>query len=66
MFPSPQTHIVANPSTLREFITGLGVEVLYAYEQRVIVVLVNGASSWPSLPLKPGDMVTIFPIVAGG
>jgi sulfur carrier protein ThiS len=66
MFPSPQTLNVAKPTTLREFISGLGAEALYAYERRVIVVLVNGASSWPSLSLKPGDRVTIFPILTGG
>jgi molybdopterin converting factor small subunit len=66
MFPSPQILSVAKPTTLREFISGLGAEVLYAYEQRVIVVLVNGTSSWPSLALKSGDKVAIFPIVTGG
>ncbi|MCX6648294.1 MAG: MoaD/ThiS family protein [Candidatus Bathyarchaeota archaeon] len=66
MFPSPQTLNVAKPSTLREFVSGLGADLLYAYERRVIVVLVNGENSWPSLSLKPGDRVTIFPIVTGG
>jgi molybdopterin converting factor small subunit len=66
MFPSPQTVTVEKPETLREFIKGLGSEILYAYDQRVIVVLVNGEGGWPSKPLKTGDRVTLFPIVSGG
>jgi len=66
MFPSPQTLIVEKPSTLRDFIKGLGPEIWYAYDQRVIVVLVNGEGGWPSKPLKIGDRVALFPIVSGG
>ncbi len=66
MFPAPQRYVVEKPSTLREFMVGLGPEVSYAYGQRVVVVLVNGESGWPSRELKPGDKVNIFPIVTGG
>ncbi|HIH87617.1 TPA: MoaD/ThiS family protein [Candidatus Bathyarchaeota archaeon] len=66
MFPSPQKHTVSTPSTLREFIEGLGAEVSYAYEQRVVVVTVNGEHIWPSVELHPGDVVDIFPIITGG
>ena len=66
MFPAPQTRTVERQTTLREFIEGLGSEVSYAYGQRVVVVLVNGESGWPSRELKPGDRVNIFPIVTGG
>lgn len=66
MFPSPQTITVEKPATLCEFIEGLGPEIRYAYEQRVIVVLVNGEGGWPSKPLKAGDRVALFPIVSGG
>jgi len=66
MYPSPQTIIVAKPSNLREFMEGLGVDVLYAYDRRVIVVLVNGELRWPSARIKPGDKVNLFPIVTGG
>ena len=66
MYPGPQTINVKKPSTLREFIEGLGTDFLYAYDRRVIVVLVNGELRWPSLRLKPGDKVTLFPIVTGG
>jgi len=45
---------------------GLGVEVSYAYEQRVVVVTVNGEHIWPSAELHPGDVVAIFPIITGG
>ncbi len=66
MFPAPQRRVVEKSSTLREFIDGLGPEVSYAYGQRVVVVLVNGENGWPSMELKPGDRVNIFPIVTGG
>ncbi len=66
MYPSPQTIRVKKTSTLREFIEGLGNDFLYAYDRRVIVVLVNGELRWPSSRLKPGDEVTLFPIVTGG
>ena len=66
MYPSPQTINAEKPSTLREFIEGLGADFLYAYDRRVIVVLVNGQRRWPSAKLKPGDKVTLFPIVTGG
>jgi sulfur carrier protein ThiS len=66
MFPSPQLICVAKPSTLREFIVRQGSDILYAYERRVVVVLVNGESRWPSSMLVPGDRVTIMPIITGG
>jgi molybdopterin converting factor small subunit len=66
MFPNPQTLSVAKPSTLRGFMAGLGADVLYAYERRVIVVTVNGEHRWPSAQLKPGDEVAIFPMITGG
>jgi molybdopterin converting factor small subunit len=66
MFPNPQTITVEKPATLHEFIKSLGPEIRYAYEQRVIIVLVNGEGGWPSKPLKAGDHVYIFPIISGG
>ncbi len=66
MFPSPQKIIVAKSSTLHEFVEGLGADILYAYERRVIVVTVNGEHLWPSAQLRPGDVVAIFPIITGG
>ncbi len=66
MFPSPQSFTVKRPSTLREFMEGLGTDVLYAYDRRVIVVLVNGERRWPSSRLEAGDKVIVFPIVTGG
>ena len=66
MFPSPQLICVAKPSTLREFIERQGSDILYAYERRVVVVLVNGENRWPSSMLVTGDKVTIMPIITGG
>jgi len=45
-------------STLREFISSLGEDTLYAFDRRVIGVTVNNK--------KPGDTVVIFPIIVGG
>ena len=53
-------------STLREFISTLGDDILYAYDRRVIGVMVNNRKLWDSAKLKPGDTVVIFPIIVGG
>jgi len=60
------TLTVEEASTLREFIGGLGEETLYAYDRRVVGVVVNGKRLWDSARLIPGDKVTIFPIIVGG
>ena len=52
--------------TLREFISSLGEDTLYAYDRRVIGVVVNNRKLWDSAKLKPGDTVVIFPIIVGG
>jgi len=52
--------------TLREFISSLGEDTLYAYDRRVIGVVVNNRKLWDSAMLKPGDTVVIFPIIVGG
>ena len=52
--------------TLREFISSLGEDTLYAYDRRVIGIVVNNRKLWDSAKLKPGDTVVIFPIIVGG
>jgi sulfur carrier protein ThiS len=66
MFPNPQNIFVDKSSTLRELLEQLGPDILYAYNQHVIVVLVNGEMKWPSSRLIHGDKVTIMPVVTGG
>lgn len=66
MYPSLTVIHVERPTTLREFIEGLGEDYLYAYDMRVIGVLVNDRRLWPSARLKPGDRVVVFPVIAGG
>ena len=66
MYPKPMTLEVEEPTTLRELMAGLGEEVLYAYDRRVVGVVVNGKRLWDSARLKPGDKVTVFPIIVGG
>ena len=53
-------------STLREFISTLGEDTLYAYDRRVVGVAVNNRKLWDSAKLKRGDTVVIFPIIVGG
>ena len=57
---------VETGSTLREFISTLGKDTLYAYDRRVVGVAVNNKKLWDSAKLKPGDIVVIFPIIVGG
>jgi molybdopterin converting factor small subunit len=66
MYPNLTIVIVDKPSTLREFIADLGDEVLYAYDRRVLGVVVNDRKLWDSAKLEPGDKVVIFPIIVGG
>lgn len=66
MYPSLTVIHVERPTTLRDFIKGLGEDYLYAYDMRVIGVLVNDRRLWPSARLKPGDRVVVFPVIAGG
>ena len=66
VYPKPLRLVVERPSTLREFIAGLGEETLYAYDRRVVGVSVNGRRLWDSARLEPGDRVTIFPVITGG
>ena len=66
MYPKPVTLPVEKNSTLREFIAELGEDTLYAYDRRVIGVIVNDKRKWDSAKIKPGDKVTIYPIIVGG
>ena len=66
MYPVLTVRFVEEPATLREFIATLGEHVLYAFDRRVVGVLVNDRRLWPSARLKPGDRVVIFPIIVGG
>ena len=54
------------PSTLREFIASLGEDALYAFDRKVVGVLVNDRRLWPSAKLEPGDRVVVFPVIVGG
>jgi molybdopterin converting factor small subunit len=66
MYPKPMRYTVEKNTTLREFISSLGEHTLYAYDRRVIGVVVNDKRLWDSAKLAPGDIVTIFPIIVGG
>jgi sulfur carrier protein ThiS len=66
MYPSLTVKVVDEPTTLKEFITTLGKDTLYAYDRRVVGVLVNDRRLWDSAKLKPGDRVVVFPIIVGG
>ena len=66
MYPKPVTLQVEKKTTLREFIAELGEDTLYAYDRRVIGVIVNSKRKWDSARVNPGDKVTIYPIIVGG
>jgi len=66
MYPKPRRYTVEKESTLREFISSLGEHTLYAYDRRVIGVIVNNKRLWDSAKIAQGDTVTIFPIIVGG
>jgi molybdopterin converting factor small subunit len=66
MYPSLTVTVVEKTSTLREFIATLGEDALYAFDRKVVGVLVNDRRLWPSATLKPGDRVVVFPIIVGG
>lgn len=66
MYPDPVKLTVESPGTLREFISTLGENTLYAYDRRVVGVLVNGRRLWDSAALRPGDVVDVYPIIVGG
>lgn len=66
MYPRLTVAYVEEPITLREFVRGLGENYLYAYDMRVIGVLVNNRRLWPSAMLRPGDKVVVFPVISGG
>ncbi|MCW4048254.1 MAG: MoaD/ThiS family protein [Candidatus Bathyarchaeota archaeon] len=66
MYPSLTVKIVEKPTTLREYIATMGETILYAYDRRVVGVIVNDKRLWDSAKLKPGDKVVIYPIIVGG
>jgi len=66
MYPSLTVKIVEEPTTLREVIATRGKDALYAYDRRVVGVIVNERRLWDSAKLKPGDRVVVFPIIVGG
>jgi len=66
MYPSLTVKVVEEPTTLREFIATLRKDALYAYDRRVVGVIVNDRRLWDSAKLKPGDRVVVFPIIVGG
>ena len=66
MYPSLTVKVVEEPTTLREFMATLGKDALYAYDRRVVGVIVNDRRLWDSAKLKPGDRIVVFPIIVGG
>jgi sulfur carrier protein ThiS len=66
MYPSLTVTFVEESSTLREFIASLGEDALYAFDRKVVGVLVNDRRLWSSAKLRPGDRVVVFPVIVGG
>lgn len=66
MYPSLTVKRVEKPTTLREFVGGMGEDYLYALERGVLGVMVNNKPAFLEEELKPGDHVVVFPVVGGG
>lgn len=66
MYLSLTVTIVVKPSTLGEFIATLGSDILYAFDRKVVRLLVNDRRLRPSARLKPWDRVVVFPVIVGG
>jgi molybdopterin converting factor small subunit len=66
MYPSLTVRTVESATTLREFVAGLGDDTLYAYDRKMLGVLVNGRRLWSSARLNGGDVVAVFPLITGG
>ena len=66
MYPSLTVKIVEHPTTLREFIKSLGANYLYAFDRKVVGVVVNNRKLWSSAKLKKGDKVVVYPVITGG
>ena len=67
MYPSIVSKEAREITTLGKFLLNLGPEYLYAFQRMVLCVTVNGKIvSSVETPLRLGDEVTTYPIVAGG
>ncbi|RLF99813.1 MAG: hypothetical protein DRN49_03860 [Thaumarchaeota archaeon] len=66
MYPSLTVRVVEEPTTLRELVATRGKDVLYAYDKRIVGVLVNQRRLWDSARPRPEDRVVVFPIIVGG
>ena len=66
MYPDFTVAQTKKSTTLNAFLRELGKYYAYAYDMKVIGVLVNGKRLWPSAKLESGDKVIIFPLIMGG
>lgn len=66
MYPDFTITHVKESTTLTAFLRKLGEHYAYAYDMKVIGVLVNGKRLWPSAKIESGDKVIIFPLIMGG
>ncbi len=66
MYPSLQKIVVDKEIKLKDLLLKLGKEYLYSYERNTLGVYVKNRAVYPSMILKPGDEVIIYPVIAGG
>ena len=66
MYPGLTIVQVKEPTTLRELMEKLGENYLYAYDRRVVGVLVNNRRLWPTARLSTGDRVVVYSMIVGG
>jgi hypothetical protein len=66
MYPALTVVQVEAPTNLRELMEKLGESNLYAYDRRVVGVLVNNRRLWPTARLSQGGRVVVYPLIVGG
>jgi sulfur carrier protein ThiS len=66
MYPGLTVVQIEEPTTLGELMEKLEESYLYAYDRRVVGVLVNNRRLWPTARLSPGDRVVVYPMIVGG
>jgi len=58
---NPIDHVVAEPKTIRDFLSEKGIP-----EESVAICICNGDKVSADRPLREGDSLEIFPLIGGG
>ncbi len=66
MYPSYKKTVAQRKTTVKDFLTNLGEEYIYAFRRGALGVVVEGKHVLSETTMKPGDKVVVFPIIIGG